>query len=113
MARDRSSSFIPRSSSGTALSHRADCLLDQAHRVIRMHGGGEQPVKRKGIALHVCSLFEIYVTGEGLDVDDGRVGWLKEVQDDERAGPPSVCTCTERHDLQRCLSLLSAVDEVP
>ena len=42
-----------------------------------------------------------------------RVCRFWEVQDDEGPGRPGVCTCTERHDLERGLALLGAVDEVP
>jgi hypothetical protein len=35
-----------------------------------MQGDSEQPVKRKGIAVYVRALFEVEVTGQGLDVND-------------------------------------------
>src|SRR5215472_18131427 len=93
-------SVIPRTSSGTASGHCADRLPDQAHRVVGMQGGSEQPGKCKGIAIHVQWLFEVDVTGQGLDVHHGRVSWLWKVQDDERARGSGVCACTEGHDLQ-------------
>ena len=59
-----------------------------------MQRGGHQPVKCKGIAVHVRTLLEIDVPGQRLDIHHVGIGWLGEVQDHERADRPGVCACT-------------------
>src|ERR1039458_3659875 len=95
-----------------ALRQGAGHLHDHLHGVVRVQRGGPQPVECKGIAVHVRTLFEVNVPGERLDVHHGGVGGLFEVQDDECADRPSVCTCTVRHDLDGRLALLSGVGQV-
>src|SRR6266700_3619666 len=51
-------------------------IAGKTHRIIRVQGGSEQPVKRKGVAVHVRGLFEVDVTGQGLDGHHGGIGWL-------------------------------------
>jgi hypothetical protein len=95
-----------------ALCQGAGHLLDQLHGVVRVQRGGPQPVKCKGIAVHVRTLLEIDVPGQRLDVHHGGVGGLVEVQDDERAYRPGVCTCTIGRDLNGGLALLGGLDQM-
>ncbi len=78
-----------------------------------MQRGGQQPVKCKGIAVHVRTLLEIDVPSQSLDVHHSGVGGLREVQDDERTGGAGVSARTVGHDLDGGLTLLSALSQVP
>jgi hypothetical protein len=74
--------------------------------------GSPQPVKCKGIAVHVRTLLEVDVPSQRLDVHDVGVGGLVEVQDDERADRSGVCTCTVGDDLNGGLAPLGRLDQV-
>ena len=63
-----------------------------------MQRGGPQPVKWKGIAVHIRTLLEIDVPSERLDVHHGGVGGLLEVQEEGGRGLFLVAALSTRWD---------------
>src|SRR5437764_11603616 len=95
-ARDRSGVLIPHLLS----LDRIHLALDHLRGVGRVEGQGLQMLEDDGVAAYARFAFEEQVAGHAVDVDQGGVGGVGEVHDDEGSGHAWVGAPVERDDLE-------------